>query len=100
MRCIADQRDVALRLPNLICRANEERAPDHRRGFLEKRIPYLAPSLEVGVEPCHSLARAACLFEATPLGITTGLHSCVEQKAAVRLGTYADGSFASQGDQC
>jgi hypothetical protein len=28
------------------------------------------------------------------------LHSCVEQRAAVRLGTHADGSFASQSDQC
>jgi hypothetical protein len=37
----------------------------NRRGFLEKRIPYFAPPLEVGVEPCHSLVRAAFPFEAT-----------------------------------
>jgi hypothetical protein len=98
VRRIADQRDVGLRLPMLIRRANKQRTPDHRHGFSEERVPQLTPSFKVRVEPCHTLVRTARLFEALPRGVIKRFQSGINQHAAIGLGSHADRSFASESD--
>ncbi len=80
-------------MPSESVAKNEKRTPDRRRSFPEKRVPDLAPFLEVGVEPCHSLIRVACLFEALSCPVILSLQARVKQHAAVRLSPHADGSF-------
>ncbi len=62
-------------------------------------VPELAPSFEVVVKPSHSLLRASCRFQGLPRVVAVCLQPGIEQHTAIRLGTDADRSFASQGDE-